>query len=83
VASHTGTADSLVSRRLTRDLTPGRDRDIALALIIARVCRPASKLATTRWWTDTVRHEALLNRAVMKGHRLRLVAASRKKLRAA
>jgi hypothetical protein len=27
----------------------GRDRDIALALIIARVCRPASKLATTRW----------------------------------
>ena len=31
----------------------GRDRDIALALGIARVCRPASKLATTRWWTDT------------------------------
>lgn len=31
----------------------GRERDIALALIIARVCRPASKLATTGWWTDT------------------------------
>ena len=31
----------------------GRDRDIALALIIARVCQPGSKLATTRWWTDT------------------------------
>jgi Transposase DDE domain len=31
----------------------GRHRDIALALIIARVCRPGSKLATTRWWTDT------------------------------
>src|SRR5450631_39674 len=31
----------------------GRDRDIALALIIARVCQPASKLATTGWWTDT------------------------------
>src|SRR5665647_2951227 len=31
----------------------GRDRDIALALIIARVCRPASKLATTRWWAGT------------------------------
>jgi hypothetical protein len=31
----------------------GRERDIALALIIARVCRPASKLATTRWWADT------------------------------
>jgi hypothetical protein len=31
----------------------GRDRDIALALIIARVCRPGSKPDTTRWWTDT------------------------------
>ena len=31
----------------------GRERDIALALIIARVCRPGSKLATTRWWTGT------------------------------
>ena len=29
------------------------ERDVALALIIARVCRPASKLATTRWWADT------------------------------
>src|SRR5450756_880604 len=33
--------------------TAGRDRDTALALIITRVCRPGSKLATTRWWTDT------------------------------
>ena len=32
---------------------------------------------------DIVRHEALLNRAVVKGHRLWLVAASREKLRAA
>jgi Transposase DDE domain len=31
----------------------GRQRDLALALIIARVLRPASKLATTRWWADT------------------------------
>ncbi len=31
----------------------GRERDLALALVIARVCRPASKLATTRWWADT------------------------------
>src|SRR5664280_2223062 len=31
----------------------GRERDIALALVIARVCRPGSKLATTRWWADT------------------------------
>jgi putative transposase len=35
------------------------------------------------WVADIERHEALLNRAVVKGHRLRLVAASRKKLRAA
>ncbi len=28
-------------------------RDLVMALIIARVCRPASKLATTRWWQDT------------------------------
>jgi hypothetical protein len=32
---------------------PGRQRDLALALIVARVLRPASKLATTRWWHDT------------------------------
>ena len=32
---------------------PGRVRDLALALVVARVVRPASKLATTRWWADT------------------------------
>ena len=37
----------------------GRMRDIAFALVIARVCRPASKLATTRWWTDTTLAEDL------------------------
>ena len=31
----------------------GRHRDVALALVIARVARPGSKLATTRWWADT------------------------------
>jgi hypothetical protein len=31
----------------------GRQRDLALGLIVARVCEPASKLATTRWWADT------------------------------
>ncbi len=30
-----------------------RERDIALALVVARVCRPGSKLATTRWWQST------------------------------
>jgi DDE family transposase len=29
------------------------ERDVAMALIVARVCRPGSKLATTRWWADT------------------------------
>ena len=31
----------------------GRQRDLAFALIVARVARPGSKLATTRWWADT------------------------------
>jgi hypothetical protein len=31
----------------------GRSRDLALALIVARVLRPGSKLATTSWWDDT------------------------------
>jgi transposase InsO family protein len=35
------------------------------------------------WVADIERHEALLNLAVMKGHRRRLVAAGRQKLRAA
>jgi hypothetical protein len=30
-----------------------RARDLAFALLVAQVTRPASKLATTRWWTDT------------------------------
>ena len=33
--------------------TPCRQRDLALALIAARVLQPNSKLATTRWWDDT------------------------------
>ena len=31
----------------------GRHRDLALALVIARVLEPGSKLATTGWWADT------------------------------
>src|SRR5437764_114253 len=31
---------------------PCRDRDLALALIISRVARPASKLSTIGWWDD-------------------------------
>src|SRR5487761_1323162 len=29
------------------------ERDLALALVVARAVRPASKLATTRWWATT------------------------------
>ena len=29
------------------------ERDLAMALVVARVCQPASKLATTRWLHDT------------------------------
>ena len=32
---------------------PGPQRDLAMALIVARVARPGSKLATTSWWADT------------------------------
>ena len=31
----------------------GRARDLALALVISRVVRPGSKLATLAWWGDT------------------------------
>ena len=31
----------------------GRQRDLAMALIISRVVQPASKLATASWWDDT------------------------------
>ena len=32
---------------------PGRGRDLSLALVIARVVHPRSKLATVSWWADT------------------------------
>jgi hypothetical protein len=31
----------------------GRHRDLAMALIVSRVLRPGSKLATASWWEDT------------------------------
>jgi hypothetical protein len=37
----------------------GPERDLALALVVARVVRPASKLATTRWWAQTTLAEDL------------------------
>jgi hypothetical protein len=29
------------------------ERDVAFGVVVARACRPGSKLATTRWWADT------------------------------
>jgi hypothetical protein len=31
----------------------GRNRDLAVGLVISRVLKPGSKLATTGWWADT------------------------------
>src|SRR5690242_12506470 len=31
----------------------GRQRDIALALVISRIAHPGSKLSTIAWWADT------------------------------
>ena len=50
----------------------------------AAVRREFSATAANQLWsTDIERHEALSNRAVVKGHGHRLVAACRLKLRAA
>jgi hypothetical protein len=32
---------------------PCRERDLVAGLVLARVCRPGSKLAATRWWSDS------------------------------
>lgn len=44
--------ESLIASR------PSRERDLILALVIARILEPASKLATTRWWHTTTLAEA-------------------------
>jgi transposase len=37
---------------------PGRAQDLALALVVSQVVRPASKLATVNWWADvTLGHD--------------------------
>ena len=44
--------ESLVASR------PSRERDLVLAMVIARILEPTSKLATTRWWHTTTLPEA-------------------------
>jgi len=36
-----------------------RERDLIVGALAARICRPDSKLATTRWWKDTTLPETL------------------------
>lgn len=38
---------------------PCSERNIIIAVIVARLCRPDSKLAMTRWWKDTTLPEML------------------------
>jgi hypothetical protein len=52
VAAVLGTARQLHLEQLL-DPKPSRQRDLVLAMIVARVLQPASKLATTRLWTAT------------------------------
>ena len=57
VAAVGAMADKLELGKLLGPACP--QRDLALALVVARVVRPASKLATTRWWAQTTLAEDL------------------------
>ena len=63
-----------------RTTIPAKDGNRAGDLLNRNFTAPAPNRV---WVTDFERHEALLDRAVVKGHRPRLVAAGREKLRAA
>lgn len=38
---------------------PSRERDLVIAMVTARILKPDSKLATTRWWKDTTLPEIM------------------------
>jgi hypothetical protein len=45
--------ESLIASR------PSRERDLIVAMVIARIIEPTSKLATTRWWHTTTLPDAM------------------------
>jgi len=63
---------------VTRKLREGLDE---LEAYVTRIGEstgiPASHIEKDFWVTEVVRHEAFPNRAVVKGHRYRFVAADR------
>lgn len=54
--------DKLISAK------PCRERDIIIAVIVARICKPDSKLAMTRWWGDTTLPDLLDLAGVSEDH---------------
>ncbi len=52
---HLAAVSVMATRSGLRELLgpPCKERDIAYALILARVVHPRPKLATTKWWSDT------------------------------
>jgi len=67
-------------RRRCRTTIPGPD-GYTIPDLVGRAFAPGRP--DRLWVADLERHEALLNPAVVKGHRHRLVAVGRLKLRAA
>src|SRR6202021_64335 len=45
--------ESLIASR------PSRERDLIVAMVMARIIEPTSKLATTRWWHTTTLPDAM------------------------